>query len=490
VTCTGLAHPATLAAIDGIAALWATLFLAACTLVIVLRLKLNRENARVRDLEARVDFAARRRRTAMELFHTLGSAFETSVSLENLLRSTVAFFMRIAQATGGIIYMVDRDEGRLRPAAMCGTLGGLLGRSRVAIHRDSTDLPLGEGILGEVALSGRPVIINDCRSDTRLSFLGGDMLPLENAMAVPLRFRDHTLGVLIVVNRLSEAGQAGKPFGRFEFQLLEAMAVYAATAIHLTLSYLEQAEKQRLDFDLGVASEIQRLLQPQHSPVLQGASVVGRSHPAYRVGGDHFDFIGLGKDRLGVVIADVSGKGVTGALVMAICHAIVRSRAQHHAEPADAIRNFRGLLLEDIPEDRFITMLYGVLNTARREFTFARAGHDPLLHYHAASKTVEVLSPKGGAIGLDRSERFDRRLHQQTLLLKPGDTLVMFTDGLTEATNPQGDEYGLDRLCSLVAQKGFLTASDLTDAIYNQVAEFASGEPAMDDQTLIVIKTQ
>lgn len=486
--CVVVVNPGLLGAISGMAALWATLFFAACVLVIVLHLRLDAEQKRLTELEKRVEFAARRRRVAMDLFHLLGSAFERSISLENLLRSTVSFFMRIADATGGIVYMLDRKENFLQPAAMCGTLGGLLGRKHTDVQQDSANIPLGEGLIGEVALSGRPVFINDCSRDTRLSFLGSDTLAIENAMAVPLRFRDHSLGVLVVINRLSEDGSVGKPFGRFEFQLLEAMALYAATAIHLTLSYLEQAEKQRLDFDLGVASEIQRLLLPQHSPVLPGASIMGRSRPAYRVGGDHYDFIELGDSKLGVMIADVSGKGVTGALVMAICHAIVRTHAARHAQPIDALKEVRTLLLEDIPEDRFITMIYGILDTKKHEFTFVRAGHDPLLHYRADTRTVEVHSPKGGAIGLDRTDRFDRLLQQQSISLAPGDAIVLFTDGLTETTNPDDEEFGLKRLVALVEEKGALNSADLGHTIYESVEAFAKGEPAMDDQTLVVIK--
>ncbi len=488
MSCADPLNPGLLSAIDEVAAVWATLFFAACALVVLLRLKLDTEQKRTRELEGLVDFAARRRRIAMELFHALGSAFETRISLDNLLRSTVAFFMRVAQATGGIVYMLDRKRELLKPTALCGMLGSKLGRNRTTIEGDFPNIPMGEGIVGGAALSGRPVFLNDCSTDTRLAFLGSQTLRIENALVVPLRFRDHSLGVLVVVNHLGEDGQVGRPFGRVEFQLLEAMALYAATAIHLTLSYLEQAEKQRLDFDLGVASEIQRLLQPQHAPVLHRASVMGQSRPAYRVGGDHYDFLDLGGSRLGVLIADVSGKGVTGALVMAICHAIVRTHAPHHAQPAEAVKEFRRLLIEDIPEDRFITLIYGILDTQTREFRFARAGHDPLLCFRAGSGAVEVVSPKGGAIGLDRTDRFDRSLEQQSITLGPGDAIVLFTDGLTEAENPDGDEFGLNRLKALIAERGSCTAADLGRGIYEGVEAFAKGAPPLDDQTLVIIK--
>jgi sigma-B regulation protein RsbU (phosphoserine phosphatase) len=206
------------------------------------------------------------------------------------------------------------------------------------------------------------------------------------------------------------------------------------------------------------------------------------------VGGDHFDFIKLDETRLGIVVADVSGKGVTGALVVAMCHSIVTSQAAHHTEAAQALKEFRRLLVDDIPEDRFITMLYGVLDTVKREFSFARAGHEPLLVYRAETRTVERVAPKGGAIGLHRGERFDRILTEETVPLALGDCLVLFTDGLLEAANEEGDEFGMARLKKVVEENASLDVQDLEDVIFTKVESFASDRPQVDDQTLVVVK--
>lgn len=481
------------AAVNGASALWATLFFAACVLIAILRQKLTAEQKHTESLRQQVDFSSRRRRVAMELFHTLGSAFESSITLESLLRSVVAFFMRIAQATGGVAFLVDGSEQALYSISRCGTLGGQLARQAEDRNRGTADpsrlIRFGEGIVGEVALSGRPVFINDCESDTRLNFLGIGSIKIKNAMAVPLRFRDHALGVIVVVNRLTEDGEVGRGFGRFEFQLLEALAVYAATAVYLTISYLEQAQKQRLEFDLSVAGEIQRLLLPQFAPSVTNVTLSGHSRPAYRVGGDYYDFIELGGSRLGVLIADVSGKGVTGALVMAICRSIVHSHARQHAEPAEAIREFHRLLLPDLPEDQFITMTYGILDTRNRQFTFARAGHDPLVCYRADSRTVEIHMPRGSAIGLGRKDRFDSSLEQETLTLGASDAVILYTDGITEALNPLGDEYGTNRLMNLISEKGALGAEELAQAVLKSLQDFEKDTPMLDDQTLVVIKS-
>jgi phosphoserine phosphatase RsbU/P len=477
--------PFFLAELDGLTLLVGALFLAAATLVGVLRRQLTAQQRKLDELQERVDFAARRRRAAMELFNTFGSAFESSISLENLLRSILAFFMRVAQASGGAAYLVDPRSQKLHLQARCGTLGASFGP-------DSKVMPLviepGMGVLGEASASGRALVINDAATARRLNAITSSSVTLHNALVVPLRFRNHNLGLMLVVNHITEDGTVNKPFGRFEFQLIEAMALYAATAVHLTLSYLEQSEKQRLDFDLGVAVEIQQLLLPQTAPVAPGFLISGNSRPAYRVGGDYFDFIPLPEDRLALVMADVSGKGVNGALLMAICRTVVRNVAPRFSEPADAVREFRRRLLPDLPEDKFITLTYGVLDLRQRRFAFARAGHDPLLHYCKATGSAHLHSPKGGAIGLDRSDRFDRTLEEDTLDLATGDVLLLFTDGVTDTTNPEGAEFGINQLRGLVEEHASRTAEELGKTVLQRVSEFARGEPVADDQTLLVVK--
>jgi sigma-B regulation protein RsbU (phosphoserine phosphatase) len=173
---------------------------------------------------------------------------------------------------------------------------------------------------------------------------------------------------------------------------------------------------------------------------------------------------------------------------MAICRTVVRNLAPRFEQPAEAVREFRRRLLPDLPEDKFITLTYGILDPTERRFTFARAGHDPLLIFHAATGACIEHRPGGGAIGLDRSERFDCKLQEQNIAMQPGDVCVLFTDGITETTNPQGDEFGLPRLSGLIKEQSSLIAAELCSAILDAAAAFARGEAVADDQTLIVLK--
>lgn len=463
---------------------WAALFFLTTTLLAILIKKHRTLQVTLDDLRSRVDFNAHRRRMAMELFHTLGSAFEDEVRVEDLLRHILRFFMQIVQASGGCAFLTDKEKGVLIPKATTGRFPS------IADHEgsDALNIPIGEGVIGKVAQLGRAKFVADGTTEPGFKHCRDRGLEVRNAIAVPLSFRGEVLGVVLVINRVDDPARPGQSFGRFEYQLLESLSTYAAVAVHLVISYIVQSEKQQLDFDLSVASEVQRLLLPQRAPTLEGFSISGTSRPAHRVGGDYYDFLPLDASRLGVVIADVSGKGVTGALVMGICRSIVRTQVASDVSPAAALSAVRQWLLADLPEDMFITMTYGILDREKQTFTFARAGHDPLLHFDSATRQVHALSPKGAAVGLIRSAPAVPNLEEVEVPLKRGDAVVLFTDGITEALNAESEEFGREALQRVVKENAGGNALEISCSILDAVLKFSDTEPAHDDQTVVVLK--
>jgi sigma-B regulation protein RsbU (phosphoserine phosphatase) len=463
---------------------WAALFVLTAIVLISLVRQNRVMQAQLDDLQSRVDFSARRRRMAMELFHTLGSAFESEVRVEDLLRHILRFFMRIVQASGGCAFLTDKEKGVLVPKVTTG-------RFPTVPESSGTEdfcIPVGEGVIGKVAQLGRAKFVADGASEPGFKHCRDKGLDVRNAIAVPLSFRGDVLGVVLVINRVDDPARPGQSFGRFEYQLLESLSTYAAVAVHLVISYLAQTEKQRLHFDLTVASEIQRLLLPQNAPTVQGFSISGTSRPAHRVGGDYFDFLPLDEARLGVVIADVSGKGVTGALVMGICRSIVRTQVASDISPSAALQAVRQWLLTDLPEDMFVTMTYGILDRSKQTFTFARAGHDPLLHFDKATGQVRSIAPQGPAIGLIRNAPSAPTLEEAEVTLNRGDAVVLFTDGITESLNPTDQEFGRDTLQRVVANNAKGNALEISCSILDAVLKFSGSEPAHDDQTVVVLK--
>jgi sigma-B regulation protein RsbU (phosphoserine phosphatase) len=206
------------------------------------------------------------------------------------------------------------------------------------------------------------------------------------------------------------------------------------------------------------------------------------------VGGDYYDFLRLDETHVGVVIADVSGKAIPGALVMTMCRSAIRAQANPALSPIDVVRRVNELLLPDLREDMFITVLYGILDTTKRTFTFVRAGHDPALWYHAQTAAVEVVAPHGTAVGLDRSERFGRELEARRLNLSAGDLLVLYTDGITESLNAEEVEFSREQLVQLIKKNADRTVGQICETVFERVREFTNDGPPHDDRTLIVIK--
>ena len=224
----------------------------------------------------------------------------------------------------------------------------------------------------------------------------------------------------------------------------------------------EKAEKERLEQELRIARSIQMSLLPQGPLQMPGVSLSGHCEPAREVGGDYYDFLPLENDRLGILIADVAGKGTSAALYMAELKGLVLSLSRHHVSPRQMLIEANRIISKHLDARSFITMTYAVVDLRARTMTCARAGHCPLIYVpgpDAASRTPQVLTPEGMVLGLqfDLGDTFDRLLEEVTLPLGRGDLFVLYTDGISEAMNPQGDCFGDQRLVELAERHADLT---------------------------------
>jgi sigma-B regulation protein RsbU (phosphoserine phosphatase) len=260
---------------------------------------------------------------------------------------------------------------------------------------------------------------------------------------------------------------------------------------------LRQAEeKRRLEEELRIAREIQMSLLPRGPVSMPGVSISALCVPAREVGGDYYDFFRLDDQRLGVLIADVAGKGTSAALYMAELKGLLLSLSMIHSSPKALLVQANHVLANHLDSRSFITMTYAVLDLGRRTLTYARAGHTPLMHYRDDGngvRMVDVLAPDGIVLGLGIegvAARFEQLLQECTIPLHDGDVFVLFTDGITEAMNPTADLFGEDRLQELVADHGHLPSDDLRDYIVREVEAFAGGADQHDDMTMILIKVE
>ncbi len=258
---------------------------------------------------------------------------------------------------------------------------------------------------------------------------------------------------------------------------------------------LRQAEeKRRLEEELRIARAIQMSLLPHGQARVPGLSLSASCLPAREVGGDYYDFLPLDDDRLGVLIADVSGKGTSAALYMAELKGLMLSLSRNCRSPRQLLLAANEIISRNLDSRSFITMTYAVVDLEARTMTYARAGHTPLIHRSGGvtAPRVDILTPDGLVLGLriDGGELFERLLQEVTLPLARDDVLLFFTDGISEAMNADSDLFGETRLAALVAEHGHLPAEELRERILREVDAFVAGAPQHDDMTMIVIKVE
>ena len=351
----------------------------------------------------------------------------------------------------------------------------------------SESFPVGEGVVGRVAATGRGELITNAAADPRIVKHEDDALTVRSVIAAPITVRQRLIGVLCVCN-----ASDGLPFTETDYSLVEALAEQAGLAVHNADFLALLVDKQRLDLDLALASDVQQMLLPRTMPVVPGLDIDARYLAAQKVSGDLYDVFRLGFDRVGVAVADVSGKGVSASLLMAICRTTLRQVAPLHTSPARVLAELNRSLAGDMREGMYITMTYAVVDAGKNQVTVARAGHELTLLSRRDSRTGSYLSEfvgsEGMPVGLVDPELFDAAIEDKTLEFPSGSTMVLYTDGLTEAPNPEEKEFGGARLADALRAGHAGSAKEINDAILVAVEQFAGPSGLRDDYTLLTVK--
>lgn len=477
---------------------WITLTLASTTEIVLLsslyltyksRQNLQKENRHMRkEQEGIFDFV-----------HHIGEVFADAeeINMNSLLKRILFFSTKTGKAAAGAIYLFNKDRNRLFARAVSGIFPPLYDAEFVKTERilaksqhletlvKERPIELGEGLIGTAAAVGTGIIIKDAEVDARVPNYSDAFLKIQSLLIVPMRFGNEVLGVLALSNRTD-----GTPFTAGDLTLLQAMADQACVPIHYAGLRDALEHKKQIDRDLHAAQQIQTSLLPQSIPQLESVQLGAFNLPAYDIGGDYYDFIQIDDEHLGIAIADVSGKGIGGAMMMAVCQGILRTRAQQEQSPASMLSELNRVLSDNLAEDMFITMLYMVLNTRTRELKFARAGHErPLIcRGEGAHRTPEPLDSPGIAIGLATPEVFDLVIQDASIQLKSSDALVVYTDGITEALNPTGDEWGLENLSALIQNAPPSAPDLLLKTVRETLTRYIGARQQYDDMTMLALR--
>jgi len=250
------------------------------------------------------------------------------------------------------------------------------------------------------------------------------------------------------------------------------------------------AEQERLQKEMQVAQEIQHTLLPDKFPEIEGYEIASYYDAAKEVGGDYFDFVEVDNDTLGIVVADVSGKGVPGSLVMTMIRTALRTEARGNKNAADVLSRVNDFVMNDMKRGMFVTIFYIILDSQNRTINYASAGHNPMILYRSKTKKSYYLNPRGFPIGINLPDRtlFRRSIQSDTLQLREDDVLIIYTDGITEAMNPNRERFGDERFLTTIRKFGNKKVKPLVENIREEIITFTEEFAQSDDITLVAIR--
>lgn len=339
------------------------------------------------------------------------------------------------------------------------------------------NLKRGEGFLGRVAQTGDSILSNNVQEDHRYF---AARRRTNSELVSPIISNDEVIGV---INLESDRFDA---YLEDDLQVLQLLAAQVATIVEKVELHEHLVEKKRLQGQLEVARHVQLELLPDKDPQLAGFDISAFNFATDEVSGDYYDWVRIFEDQIGVVIADASGKGIPAALLMAFLRATLRAAVHIGYAPHISMTKANYLLWESIENNQFVTAIYGILDATNRTFAFANAGHNPPLLFNTANDAGEFVERGGLPLGMFR----DTRYYEHFLQLECSQILVLYTDGITEAANETGEEFGRERLIECVRMGKELSARELIDLIHQEVLTFTGENGLEDDGTIFVIKCQ
>jgi len=401
----------------------------------------------------------------------ISSLINSSLELDEVLQNIMTTSRSILNADACSLMLVDEKTGELVFEVAQGPVAHML-TGKVRIRK-------GQGIAGHVFETGEPVLIEDAYSDSRFSREFDKMTGYRtrSILCVPLKIKDRVIGVSQIINKLD-----GSPFNSEDEETISLFCNNAAVAIENARLHREMMRKQQIDQDLAFAASIQLSFLPQEMPQFEGFRFASYYQAAREVGGDFYDFIPLDDDKMGILIGDVSGKGVASALFMARLTSDFRLLAVREKEPERLIRRINNRICDQSCRGMFVTLLYMVLTRGSSEVSYINAGHLPPVLWNKSENRYAVLQGGGPPLGILPDTAFAAN----TVSLSRGDCVMLATDGLIEAKCEDGTRLGWEKLEEVV-KSGDSDIESVKARISRALDEFVKGCPQADDTTIVLV---
>jgi sigma-B regulation protein RsbU (phosphoserine phosphatase) len=420
----------------------------------------------------RLEEENQRLRRALEevsILNEIAMAVSSTLSLDRILDLVVQKSLKHLKAEQGAVLLLDeKKEDKPFQTMIRGW------------DTSTHNLPfrLDTQLSGWMLKNRQPLLSNDFSRDNRFFTASNEPLPVRSLLCVPLILKARMIGLVSLFNKKSAEG-----FSQEDQRLMSIIAAQSAQIIENARLLKEEQQLIKMQEELRLAYEIQTNLLPENPPKVKGYDIYGKSIPAKTVGGDYYDFIPVDDNRLAFCLGDVSGKGMPAALLMANLQATIRGQAVLDLAIPEILANANRLLFQNTSSEKFATLFFGILDHKNHELTYSNAGHNYPLRI-TENNRLETVKEGGIVLGCLESFSFP----ESKLSFEINEILVLYSDGITEAVNEQGDEFGEDQLSELIFKNQTRPARDIVEIILREAEQYAGNLPQTDDMTLMVVK--
>ncbi|HWP82561.1 MAG TPA: GAF domain-containing SpoIIE family protein phosphatase [Bacteroidota bacterium] len=416
-----------------------------------------------------------RKQFELSSLHNLSRLINQVFDFHDLVNTVTQMTLEVVGAKSAWLELVQEEKGEgERPLHVV---------SRKNISQEEIEIfnRAAGNALRQVVLDSKKVLsIDNVATDRRTKELKRSDLPVGSLLTVPLLSHGELIGFLHATKDFAGG------FDQDDIEVLTTFCDNVTIAIENSKLIVRSIERERLQQEMMVAQQMQRRLLPQSLPVYENVEIAAISEPSLEVGGDYFDFVRIDDEKLGVVVGDVSGKGVSAAFYMAEVKGIFQSLSKVYPMPKEMLIHANETLLGSLERKAFISMVYGIIDTKRGILYYSRAGHCPPIYL--SDGTSELLRPNGLGLGLTNGRLFEKSTEERIIRLKTGDICVFYTDGLAEARNSSGVELGYEGLLEIAKDVKPSSAHDIKQHIWSEVRNYMGGSTYTDDMTLVVIK--
>ncbi|MBX7174353.1 MAG: SpoIIE family protein phosphatase [Pyrinomonadaceae bacterium] len=414
--------------------------------------------------------AVNSRSELLALISKVGVTLLSSTSLDETLKQVANLVFEAVPADRCVVMLRDETvESGMRIAV-----------ARVRGQEEPpTEVRISRTVMDEVIKNGKSVLTSDAQHDPKFASQTMALLGIRSVLAVPLSVtEEEVFGLIYADSPTYEA-----TFTEEHLNILTTLASVASIRVENARLLEERFERERMEHELKLATEIQQRFQPSSMPACDGYEFQGISFSCYEIGGDYYDFIHRHDGKIFIALGDVSGKGTAAALLMSSLHAAIHAQVAAKSTLEETVNSVNQYLANNTPANRFVTLFIAELDITKGTLRYINAGHNPPL-VGRMDGTVEKLDSGGFPLGIIPMAEYE----VGELLLNPGEALVVYSDGVSEANNLKGDEYGMERLANVIKTNLNRSASGLRDKVESSLSEFTQTAPAGDDITLVIVK--